>query len=245
MLNPALIALMLAAGLVNGWTALGFAMIAAAGFALAVDPKTAVLLIAVTTPFISSMQLINHKSSFPGWRRLAPIAIGGCVGGALGAVLLGVLHADAIALLLGAMAVLFVVSTFANRGPRIPASAERYTSPVAGVAAGVANGTVGVSGPVLGIYLIALGLTPAAFGFTISLLFFAMGLVRLVSLGALGQLTWAIVGTGVGLVIPALIGQQIGFRLHHWVKPARARQAARVLIGVAGITLILRGLNLS
>jgi uncharacterized protein len=239
-----LIVIVAAAGIVNGWTSLGFAMIAAAGFALAIDPKTAVLLLAVTTPFISSVQILNHRRHAPGWRRLVPLGVGCFVGVPIGAVLLGILEKDTVALLIGLLALFFVVSSLAGRGPRVPPSWEPVAGPLAGVAAGVANGTVGVSGPVLGSYLLAIGTSPAAFGCSVSILFFSMGLVRIASLAALHQLTLTLVGTGALLLIPGLIGQQVGLRLHRLVAPARARQGALVVIGIAGISLVARGLNL-
>jgi uncharacterized protein len=239
-----LIAIVLAAGVVNGWTSLGFAMVAAAGFALAIDPKTAVLLLAVTTPFISSVQLLNHRRGAPGWRRLIPLAIGCFVGVPVGAALLGILDPDTIALLIGGLAVFFVLTSLAGRGPRIPTRWEPVTGPVAGLAAGLANGTVGVSGPVLGSYLIAIGTSPAAFGFTISALFFSMGLVRITTLVALDQLHMSLIGVGILLLVPALLGQQLGLKLQRLVSPERARQGALLVIGVAGISLIARGLHL-
>lgn len=243
-LDIGLAAVVLAAGIVNGWTSLGFAMIAAAGFALTIDPKTAVLLLAVTTPFISSVQLVNHRRHAPGWRRLIPLALGCFVGVPLGAVLLGILDRSAIALLIGILALFFVVTSLGGRGPRIPTRWEPVAGPLAGVAAGMANGTVGVSGPVLGSYLIAIGTSPARFGFTVSLLFFSMGIVRIASLVALQQLTVGLVVTGALLLVPGLLGQQLGLRLHRLVSPQRARQAALVVIGIAGVSLIARGLVL-
>jgi uncharacterized protein len=239
-----LVMIVLAAGVVNGWTSVGFAMIAAAGFALAIDPKTAVLLLAVTTPFISSIQILNHRRHAPGWRRLIPLGIGCFIGVPIGALLLGVLARETIALLIGLLAVFFVVTSLGGRGPSIPASWERVTAPAAGIAAGVANGTVGVSGPVLGSYLLAIGTSPAAFGFSISVLFFSMGLVRIASLVALEQLPAALIAMGALLLIPALVGQQVGLRLHRFVPPDRARQGALVVIGIAGISLIARGLQI-
>lgn len=239
-----LVAIILAAGIVNGWTSVGFAMIAAAGFALAIDPKTAVLLLAVTTPFISAIQLINHRRHAPGWRKLIPLGIGCFIGVPVGALLLGVLEREAIALLIGALAVFFVVTSLADRGPRIPAGARPIAAPIAGVAAGVANGTVGVSGPVLGSYLLAIGTSPAAFGFSISVLFFSMGIVRIVSLVAFGELTAPLISMGALLLVPAIVGQQVGLRLHRFVAPARARQGALIVIGIAGVSLVARGLRL-
>ena len=242
--DPALVALMLAAGIVNGWTSLGFAMVAAAGLAVVVDPKIAVLLLAVMSPFISSVQILTHRRAAPGWRCLIPLAVGAFAGVPVGAVLLGILDRDVIALLIGLMAVFFVVSTLAGRGPQIPASAQPVAGPVAGVLAGVANGTVGVSGPVLGTYLLSIGLSPAAFGFSISVLFFSMGLVRIASLALLHQLTISVIASGAILLVPALFGQQAGLWLHRLAPPARARQAALVLIGIAGASLVVRGMQL-
>lgn len=240
----AVAAIILAAGVVNGWTSIGFAMIAAAGFALAIDPKTAVLLLAVTTPFISAVQLINHRRHAPGWRRLIPLGIGCFVGVPIGALLLAYMERETIALLIGVLAIYFVATSLFGMAPRVPMRAEPVAGPLAGLAAGVANGTVGVSGPVLGTYLLAIGTSPAAFGFSISVLFFSMGLVRIASLVALGELTGPLIGLGALLLIPALAGQQIGLRLHRLAAPARARQGALVVIGIAGVSLLARGLEL-
>ena len=232
-----------AAGIVNGWTSIGFAMITAAALAVAIDPKVAVLLLAVTNPVISSVQIVNHRSQAPGWQRLVPVAIGAFVGVPVGAVLLGILPRDAVALLLGLLAVFFVLTTLAGRGPIIPTGWRPVAAPIAGLAAGVANGTVGVSGPVLGTYLMAIGTNPAAFGFSISLLFLSMGVVRLVSLVVLGQLTGSLIITGVLLLVPALLGQQLGLQLHRLASPERARQGALLVVGVAGLSLIARGVG--
>ena len=240
----ALLVIAFAAGVVNGWTSVGFAMITAAGLALAIDAKTAVLLLAVTNPFISSIQVVNHRRSAPGWRRLVPVGVGCFAGVPFGAALLGILEREAVALLLGVVAIFFVTTTLTGHGPRIPPGWQRVTDPVAGVAAGVANGTVGVSGPVLGSYLVAIGTSPAAFGFSISSLFLAMGIVRVVSLAALDQLTAELAIMGALLLVPALVGQQVGLRLHRVVAPSRARQGALVVIGVAGVSLVARGLHL-
>ena len=239
-----LVAIVLAAGIVNGWTSLGFAMIAAAGIALAIDAKTAVLLLAITTPFVSSVQLFNHRRQALGYRRLVPIAIGCLVGVPIGALLLGFLHPRVIAIMIGVLALFFVATSLAGRGPRTPVAWRRVAGPAAGVVAGVANGTIGVSGPVLGSYLLSIGTSPAAFGFSISVLFLAMGLVRIGSLVTLNQLTPELVGIGALLLVPALTGQQLGLRLHRLAPPHRARQAALVIIGVAGLSLIARGLGL-
>ena len=232
------------AGVVNGWTSVGFAMITAAALALTIDPKMAVLLLAVTNPFISSVQIVNHRRQAPGWQRLLPVAVGAFAGVPVGAVLLGILPREAIAVLLGLLAVFFAVTTLAGRGPRIPTPWQPAAAPIAGLAAGVANGTVGVSGPVLGTYLLAIGTTPAAFGFSISLLFLSMGIMRFVSLIVLGQLTGALITTGALLLVPALVGQQLGLQLHRLVSPDRARQGALMVIGVAGLSLIARGIGL-
>jgi uncharacterized protein len=244
-LTPMLVALVFAAGVVNGWTSIGFAMITAAGLALAIDPKLAVLLLAVTNPFVSSVQILNHRRHAPGWRRLVPIALGSFAGVPLGAALLGILTRDMIAIVLGGVALFFVTTTLLGRGPRIPSRWERPTAPVAGLVAGMANGTVGVSGPVLGTYLVAIGTSPAAFGFSISALFLSMGIVRLASLLVLDQLTTSLLVSGALLLVPALLGQQAGLWLHRRVAPARARQGALIVMGVAGLSLIIRGLGVA
>jgi uncharacterized membrane protein YfcA len=72
-----------------------------------------------------------------------------------------------------------------------------------------------------------------------------MGIVRLASLLVLDQLTTSLLVSGALLLVPALLGQQAGLWLHRRVAPARARQGALIVMGVAGLSLIIRGLGVA
>ena len=68
--------------------------------------------------------------------------------------------------------------------------------------------------------------------------------MRIVSLIALEELNMSLIGVGILLLVPGLLGQQLGLQLHRLVSPARARQGALIVIGIAGISLLARGLHL-
>jgi len=239
-----LVVITLVAGVLNGATAMGFAILTAVGLSLVVDAKMAVLLLAITNPFVSGLQLSRHRAAASdGLRRTARLGVGGIIGVPVGAVLLGLVDERIVALLLAIVTAAFIVNSLRRQRIHVSPRAEPYLSPLVGVVAGIANGALGVSGPVLGSYLLSLNLAASAFAFTISGLFFAMGVVRLVSLFALGQLNITLVLTGAALLVPALVGQGIGFRLQAVIPRETFRRAVLIALTIAAAALFVRALD--
>lgn len=234
----------LVAGVLNGATAMGFAILTAVGLALVVDAKTAVLLLAVANPVMSGLQLARHRRTVSGSaRRTIPLAVGGLVGVPIGASLLGVVDERVVATLLAIMTTAFVVSNVREQQRTIPARVEPFASPLVGLLAGVANGLIGASGPVLGSYLVSLRLAAPVFAVTISSIFFVMGIVRLISLITLGQIDLTIATLGAALLLPALAGQLVGFRLQEVIPRETFRRAILLALTIAAINLFVRALR--
>lgn len=231
------------AGITNGGVGLGYAQVAAAAFALLIDPKTAVVLLSITVPVSAAGQIVKQRRH--GWDlgRIGSLFVGGLAGVPLGVLLLTVAPARLLALALGVFTILFVLSSLRRVPLRVRPSHELLLSPLVGVTAGVCNGAVGVSGPVLASYLLALDLPAATFAFTISVMFTVMGLLRLVSLvlsGSISPLLWAV---GLGLIPPMMLGQQLGFWLQGKVSRETFRRSVLVVLFVAGLGLLERAAN--
>ena len=234
----------LVAGVVNGATAMGFAILTAVGLSLVVDAKMAVLLLAVTNPVISGLQLSRHRAAAStGLRRAARLGVGGILGVPVGALVLGLVEERVVALLLALMTAAFVANSFRRQRIQVSERAEPYVSPVVGLVAGIANGTLGVSGPILGSYLLSLNLAASAFAFTISSLFLAMGVVRFGSLVAVGEMNLMVATTAAALLVPALVGQLIGFRLQAAVPRETFRRVVLLVMAVAAVALFARALG--
>lgn len=237
-------AVIFAAGMSTGSTGLGFAQLSAVGLAFVVDPKMAVILLSITVPPVSALQLLRHRSSAVEWRHRMLILFASClVGVPIGAFLLTVLSVRVIAVLLGVFTLAFVFTRLRRPTFGIAPQHERLIAPLVGVTAGIFNGTIGVSGPVLGSYLIAIGVSAATFAFTIQTLFLTMTLLRLGGLVALGEITPTVLLTGGLLLVPAIAGQSVGFWLQQRVSTQGFERAVLVVMAIAGIGLLVRGLG--
>jgi uncharacterized protein len=228
------------AGITNGTVGLGYAQVAAAAFALLVDPKTAVVLLSITVPVSAGGQILKQRRHGFNLARIGSLFVGGMAGVPLGVLLLTVAPSQLLALMLGIFTILFVLSSLRRVPLRVTPSQERLLSPLMGVTAGICNGAAGVSGPVLASYLLALDIPATTFALTISTMFTVMGLLRLVSLvvtGAITPLLWLV---GLGLIPPMMLGQQVGFWLQGKVSRETFRRGVLAVLFVAGLGLLRR-----
>lgn len=228
------------AGISTGMTGLGFAQLTATSLGLMLDPRTAVLVLSITVPAVSGMQIVrNRRQSLP-TRRLLPLLLGALAGVPLGVVLLTVMPSRLIAGFLGTVTLLFVVTRLARFRPTLSRERERYVMPAAGVAAGVFNGTVGVSGPVLVPLLLSLKLPAATFAYTVSVIFVGMTLVRLAGIVLSGTMSGDTFVLGLGLLVPAVAGQRVGFILQRWVPERVFESIVLSLLSLGGVVLLAR-----
>lgn len=242
----AMSAIVFVAGISTGTTGLGYAQLAAVGLAFVVDARTAVILLSITVPPVSTIQLVRHRASTLEWRkRMRALFMGCLVGVPIGAYLLTLLPTRIIALLLGIFTIAFVVMRIRRPVFGIAPDQERILAPLVGLAAGLFNGMIGVSGPILGSYLIALGVSAATFAFTVQSLFLTMTLLRLGGLAALGQITAPLLATGAVLLVPAVVGQTVGFWLQGRVSAGGFERAVLVVMVIAGGGLVIRGIGLT
>ena len=232
------------AGIVTGATALGFAQISAVVLALLLDARSAVIILAVIVPIISGLQIVHHRRAALPARRLLPVLAGALLGVPAGVWLLTVLPEQAIAGLVGATSLGYVATRFLRWVPTIRGDREPIVGPLAGIGGGILNGAIGLSGPILIPYLLALGLGPASFGYAVSVMYVAMTSVRLVGLVGTGALVPATALLGAVLLVPALVGQRLGFVLQQRLATATFERVALASLFVGGLTLVVRAFGL-
>jgi uncharacterized protein len=233
-----LVGVIFLAGCLAGTTGVGFANLASVSLALLLDARLAVILLSGITPLIMLLPIIRYRDlARPVWRRLRPMFLATPVGVLLGVWLLVRLPTAAVALGLGLLTVLSVLATLRRGRVVLPAHWERWTSPLIGVVAAAANSAVGVAGPVVVAYFLALDLSPRMFAFSASAMFVAMGLMRLVTLLAVGEVTPTTAALSLALCLPAALGMRAGFWLEERLD---ARKFQWLILG----TLLLTGLQL-
>lgn len=235
-----LVGLLTVAAFVNGTIGFGFALLAVNALAAVLDAKTGVIVMSVITPITTGLQSWHHRDRRDVLPRLRAMIAASLVGSLVGTQLLVRLPGHAITLALGVFTIWFAVRSMRAERPPMAGSTERWLGPIAGVVGGISNGALGASGPVFGSYLTAIGLRGADFAFAISIAFFAMAILRIGLLAALDQYTLTIVGTGLALAVPAVLGQRVGFWFRGRLRTRALYRGVLVVLLVAGVNLLVR-----
>ena len=161
------------AGLVKGVTGMGLPTVAVALLSLQMAPLEAAALLIVPSALTNVWQLATGPALYPLWRRLRPMLLATCVGTAVGGWLLlapgGAGTATEAAVwtpaVLGVLLAGYGVLGLSGWRGKVPAAAQRWAGPLAGVATGAIASTTGVFIMPSAPYLQALGLS-----FTVSTL---------------------------------------------------------------------------
>jgi uncharacterized protein len=243
--DPAILAALtvavLGAGFVNGTIGFGFSLLVVNVLAVALGAKPGIVVISLIAPVMSGTQLWHFRAHAASWMRYRTLLAAALVGSLIGAQLLVLLPGSLISLALGLFTASYVVTQLRAERPALATTTERVMAPVAGLVAGLSNGSLGASGPVLGTYLTAIGLRGGAFVFAISLIFFSMAFVRGSLLAVDGLYTAALVATAVILVVPAWLGQRVGFWLRGRLRAALLQRVVLLVLLVAAADLLVRG----
>src|SRR2546426_1270859 len=151
------------AGTVKGTAGLGFPTLATPLLSLAVDVKTAVVLLILPNIVMDGVQFARRGAPTETIRRLLPLLIGGAIGTVIGTRLLIVLPARAVLLLLGGFVLAFVALNATRFSPRLPPAWEPWAGPLAGFVAGGRGGGADVAAPAPGVDFFAAGMSEAGF----------------------------------------------------------------------------------
>jgi uncharacterized protein len=237
-----LVGVLFLAGCLAGTTGVGFANLASVSLALLLDARLAVILLSGITPLIMLLPIIRYRIlARPAWQRLRPMFLATPIGVLLGVWLLVRLPTAAVALGLGVLTVLSVLWTLRRGRLGLSARAERWASPLVGVVAAAANSAVGVAGPILVAYFLALDLAPRLFAFSASAMFVAMGLMRLATLLAVGEVTPSTAALSLALCVPAVLGMRAGFWLEERLDAGKFQGLILAILFLTGLQLVYRG----
>lgn len=160
----------------------------------------------------------------------------------LSAQLVTILPARAIFLVLGVPVLLLSLVQLVGWSPHIDGARKHLFEIVAAVVSGAIGGVSGVWGPTTILYLTALN-TPKSEQMQVTGVVFGLGSVML-TLGHLrsGVLNADTAPLSLAMVVPVMAGMALGLAVHDRLDQKRFRQATLVLLIVAGLNLIRRGL---
>src|SRR5882762_10096723 len=216
------------AGTVKGTAGLGFPTLATPLLSLAVDVKTAVVLLILPNIVMDGIQFARRGAPTETIRRLVPLLIGGAIGTVIGT------------LLLGGFVVAFVALNATRFSPRLPRAWEPWAGPVAGFVAGVVGGITNVPGTPLAMYFYALGMSKMDFLASTAFTFLIYKLVQIGAVAWYGLLTTALAATSVALTGIALAGFVVGLWIQNRLDQRAFNRAVLALLGALGLWLIVR-----
>ena len=228
----------LAAGLVKGVVGLGLPAVAMALLGLAMPPAEAASLLVVPTIVTNIWQLYAGPRIGAVTHRFSTMMVAICAGVPLGIGLLtGGAHATVA---LGAVLVAYGVIGLIAPQFSIPKRAERWCSPLIGLATGAVTGATGVGAIPLAPYLGSLDLDKEemiqalGLAFTVSMLALAVGLALEARFHA------AVAGGSLLALLPALAGMALGQRIRERMSPAAFRRWFFAGLIALGVYMVVR-----
>lgn len=232
------------AGMVKGVTGFALPMVMISGIGSFLPPETALAALILPTLVTNVWQAVRQglgaaaASARTHWRYLAMVLI--CL--VISAQFVTRLPASALFLILGIPVVVFAVLQLVGWRPKIDPSRRRAAELGIGAFAGGIGGLSGVWGPPTVLYLTALDIAKVEH-VRVQGVVYSSGAIMLalahMNSGVLnGERLWF----SALLVLPAMIGLAGGFAIQDRLDQERFRWAILIVLTLAGLNLIRRGL---
>ncbi|MDP9835584.1 putative membrane protein YfcA [Neorhizobium huautlense] len=237
----AFIGTFLIAGLVKGVTGMGLPTVAMGLLGALISPVAAAGLLLIPSFVTNVWQLFSGPSLGIIARRLWPMMVTILVGTIASSALLS---ADTAwtGSALGCVLIAYALYTLSGRQLSVPASTERWASPLVGMLTGLVTGATGVFVVPAVPYLQALGFSrddlvqALGLSFTVSTIALSLGLA------AHGSIGFGNLALSAAAIAPALAGMWTGQVLRHRISPTAFRRGFLICIGLLGTELALRPL---
>ena len=246
-LPPAMLAFAFVVTLLGGFVkgAVGFALplVMISGMGILIEPQLVVAGIIIPILTTNILQVMRaglgqaRAAVADHWRYISII----CVMILISAQFLRSIPTDGMFIILGVPVVVLCVVQLAGWRPRIAPGWRHPFAWFAGALSGTLGGLTATWGPPTVLYLLALD-TPRDRQMAVQGVIYGLGSVMLLlghlRSGVLNAETW---GFSAALVVPALIGMWLGFRLGDRFDQDRFRKVTLLVLVVAGVNLIRRG----
>jgi hypothetical protein len=228
-------AIMAIGALSQGFLGFGFAIVAMAGLTLSRDLLHAAGVVNLTGILVAASVLTALRREVL-WRPALRMVPGVLVGVVLGVSALGALDRDLMVRTLGVT--IIAISLWNLRTPTPRTGEAPILDGVAGLLGGLLGGAFNTGGPAIVAHLYRRPDSPQAVKATNQLIFLTMGLARLPTATAQGQMNSSI-WIEAAIMAPILVtGLLIGIRLGHRVSPAQFRRVSWLALGAMGAALV-------
>jgi uncharacterized membrane protein YfcA len=234
---------LLLAAFVKGASGMGFPLIATPAVALLLDIRIAVTILIIPNLAMDITQVLRGGFPLPVLRRFGWFLAITVAGVFLGTKVLVTLPLWALNLCLGAMVLVFVVSTWLHFEFAVSPRLETILNIPAGFIGGFLNGMTNAAGPALAIYLYSLKLKKAEFIKSISTMFIITKLSQLAAVSTWNLFNGSTLGLSLGVTLFVLFGFHAGLKIQDRINQQNFNRGLLVLLFVIGVTLIVRALT--
>lgn len=228
-----LLGIVLAAGIVRGYSGFGFSALVLLTGSLLVAPQTLVPVLYLLE-LSASLWLLRNSHGAVNWQLLLPLMLGSALGNPVGQSWL--VQADDTSLMTAISLAIGSCCLLLWKGFSLPTQPKSMLSFCVGGLAGLINGMGSVGGLVVAVYLMATRQNPSQIRTTMAmqlLILSAYGLLGGLWLGLIDTHTWQLAALG----LPALmLGMFFGGLLFRRSEPTRFRNALLLLLTVLSLT---------
>ncbi|MBU2983637.1 sulfite exporter TauE/SafE family protein [Lentibacter algarum] len=231
------------AGVVKGMVGFAMPMVMISGLSSLISPELALAGLLLSTVAANAQQALRQGLD-EAWASVKSFKVFLIVGGVmllLAAQMVSVIPAHVLLLVIGLAVSLFTALQLIGFSPELRERSPKVEGVVAAVA-GMIGGVSGIWGPPTVMYLSALDVEKRD-SLRIQGVIYGLGAVLLVvshiGSGVLNARTWPFSAI---MLVPALIGMQLGFRFHDRIDQKSFKRLTQIVLFVAGLNLIRRGL---
>lgn len=232
----------LGAAFVKGAIGFGFPALGTPLLSLAVDVKTAVVVLILPNIVMDGAQFARRGTPLATVRRLAALLAGGAAGMVVGTHALVLLSPRAATVVLGAFVLGYVALHVTGLAPRAPAHWERWLAAPAGFVAGVVGGVTNSPAPALVLYFHAIGLPKHEFLSSVALTFLFYKLIQLAAVSWYGLLPMPMLWASLTLTAVGLAGFAVGLRVQDRLDQRSFNRAVLGFLAALGAWLMIRTL---
>ena len=229
------------ASTVKGAIGFGFPLVSIPLLSAIIGPRAAVPLIAIPT-LLSNVIMVSRGSASPASTHLMLAIAGLVVGTVAGAAAIKLLDPRHLSILVGAVALGYVVATAFRLTALVPERAGRRAAPLVGLAAGLMGGATGIFAPLLASYLHLLQLAKRDFVFWLTIMFFVSNAVQVASYAHLGLYAGPVLALALIGCVPMAIGTWSGMALQDRLDPEVFGRVVLAIVFLASLDLLGRGL---
>jgi uncharacterized membrane protein YfcA len=243
-IDPSLLAIglvtLLIAGLVQGLTGFGFALVSVPILTLFLSPKMVAPMM-VMYGLMTNLIILYHARRFAQPRHVWPLALGGVLGVPIGVRLLVILSPDALRLLIGITVTLAAI--FMALGVRVRIRNERLAFVPVGLASGILSGSIAVGGPPVILFFTNQGVPREVFRANITIFFSGISLAAIISFTVSGLFTSEALEYVAWFFPGLLVGVLAGNRFTNRLPEGVFRAIALVVVAAGGVLSILNALG--